>query len=216
VTKGLNPDAPVKDSGVEWLGEVPEHWEVFPIWMLFFLGRGRVISNEDIAASPGDFPVYSSQTERDGEMGRIGTYDFEGDYLTWTTDGANAGSVYQRAGRFNCTNVCGTLRLKSANKMILAYALHSLRIATAAFVRMDINPKLMNNVMASIKIPAPPIDEQLRIASRIDERTDGFEPLTSSIARQLSLLKERRAALISAAVTGQIDVRGLAPEASAA
>jgi type I restriction enzyme S subunit len=125
VTKGLNPDAPMKDSGVEWLGEVPEHWSVLPVWMLFFLGRGREISHEDIAISPGVYPVYSSQTERDGEMGKIDTYDFEGDYLTWTTDGANAGSVFQRSGRFNCTNVCGTLRAKSSTRVLLDFALQS-------------------------------------------------------------------------------------------
>lgn len=216
VTKGLNPDAPMKDSGVEWLGEVPEHWSILPVWMLFFLGRGRVISHEDIAISPGDYPVYSSQTERDGEMGKIDTFDFEGDYLTWTTDGANAGSVFQRSGRFNCTNVCGTLRAKSSTRVLLDFALQSLRLATSAFVRMDINPKLMNNVMASIKIPIPPVLEQQEIARHIRQKTERFKPLETSIALQLSLLKERRSALISAAVTGQIDARGLVPEASAA
>jgi len=213
VTKGLNPNAPMKDSGVEWLGEVPEHWTILPVWMLFFLGRGRVISHEDIASSPGDYPVYSSQTERDGEMGRINTFDFDGDYLTWTTDGANAGSVFRRAGRFNCTNVCGTLKGKPNALLILEFAFQSLRLATASFVRMDINPKLMNNVMASIKIPVPPLEEQQSIALHISQQTEEFEPLKAAIDIQLQLLKERRSALISAAVTGQIDVRGLVPEA---
>jgi type I restriction enzyme, S subunit len=212
VTKGLNPNAPMKASGVEWLGEVPEHWNILPVWMLFFIGRGRVISHEDIASSPGDYPVYSSQTEQDGEMGRIDTFDFEGDYLTWTTDGANAGSVFRRAGRFNCTNVCGTLKSKPNALVILEFAVQSLRLATASFVRMDINPKLMNNVMASIKIPVPPLEEQQSIALHISQHTEEFEPLKAAIDIQLQLLKERRSALISAAVTGQIDVRGLVTE----
>jgi type I restriction enzyme S subunit len=112
VSKGLNAEAPLKNSFIEWLGEVPAHWEVKPVWMLFTSGRGRVLSHGDIADNPGEYPVYSSQTENDGEMGTIGTYDFDGDYLTWTTDGANAGTVFRRSGRFNCTNVCGTLRAK--------------------------------------------------------------------------------------------------------
>ena len=73
-----------KPSGVEWLGDVPEHWEVCAVWQLFSLGRGRVISHEDIRENPGEYPVYSSQTENDGVLGCLGTYDFEGDYVTWT------------------------------------------------------------------------------------------------------------------------------------
>ena len=107
VTKGLDPTVKMKDSGVEWLGEVPAHWDVLPVWMLFQMGRGRVISHDEISENSGDYPVYSSQTERDGVMGSINTYDFEGDYLTWTTDGANAGTVFRRSGKFNCTAVAG-------------------------------------------------------------------------------------------------------------
>src|SRR5579859_3014518 len=97
------------DSGVEWLGEIPEHWEVMPVWALFKLGRGRVISNLEIQDNPGQYPVYSSQTEDEGILGHINTFQFDGTYLTWTTDGANAGTVFYRQGKFNCTNVCGTL-----------------------------------------------------------------------------------------------------------
>ena len=103
-----------KDSGVEWLGEVPGHWELISVWLLFELGRGRVISHEEILDNIGNYPVYSSQTENNGEMGRLATFDFEGDYLTWTTDGANAGTVFRRSGKFNCTNVCGTSNSRSA------------------------------------------------------------------------------------------------------
>src|SRR5258706_7589754 len=85
-----------KDSGVEWLGEIPEHWEIHPVWILFKLGRGRVISTQEIQDNSGIFPVYSSQTENDGILGTINTYDFDGTYLTWTTDGANAGTVFYR------------------------------------------------------------------------------------------------------------------------
>ncbi|MFN9292816.1 MAG: restriction endonuclease subunit S, partial [Planctomyces sp.] len=98
---------------VEWLGEVPEHWQLIPVWVLFDIGRGRVISHEEILDNPGDYPVYSSQTENQGVMGYLSSFEFEGDFLTWTTDGANAGTVFRRSGRFNCTNVCGTLKPKT-------------------------------------------------------------------------------------------------------
>ncbi|MFN5434085.1 MAG: restriction endonuclease subunit S, partial [Planctomyces sp.] len=134
-----------KDSGVEWLGEVPEHWQQIPVWLLFDIGRGRVISHEEILDNPGDYPVYSSQTENQGVMGYLSSFEFEGDFLTWTTDGANAGTVFRRSGRFNCTNVCGTLKPKTPI-VSLDYCRHALAISTAYFVRHDINPKLMNNV----------------------------------------------------------------------
>ena len=191
VTKGLDPNAPMKDSGIEWLGQVPAHWDVMPIWLMFELGRGRVISHEEIAAHEGPFPVYSSQTESDGEMGRIDTYDFEGDYLTWTTDGANAGTVFRRSGRFNCTNVCGTLKAKSP-AIDLGYMVCALGASTSAFVRLDINPKLMNNVMARIRVPVPPQSEQRAISSSIVMRTDGLYKLIEEATRAIGLLKERR------------------------
>ena len=80
--------------------------------MLFYLGRGRVIDNEEVVDNPGPYPVYSSQTETEGVFGYLNSYDFEGEYITWTTDGANAGTAFYRKGQFNCTNVCGTLSSK--------------------------------------------------------------------------------------------------------
>ena len=215
VTKGLDPSAPMKDSGVQWLGEVPAHWNIQAIWMLFSLGRGRVISHEDIADNPGPYPVYSSQTESGGEMGTIATFDFDGDYLTWTTDGANAGTVFVRAGKFNCTNVCGTLKAKALQS--LPFFQFALAEATGFFVRHDINPKLMNNVMSKIRVPVPSIEEQERIVDFITAQTGDFVLLIAQANAATALLLERRAALISAAVTGKIDVRGLVPaEAEAA
>ena len=213
VTKGLNSTVPMKDSGVEWLGKVPAHWDVLPVWMLFQMGRGRVISHDEIAENSGDYPVYSSQTERDGVMGSIDTYDFEGDYLTWTTDGANAGTVFRRSGKFNCTNVCGTLLPKRKDDD-LRYFVDAVGICTAAFIRHDINPKLMNNVMASIKVPVPPLMEQTAIAAYVSAFKDKETVLIQEAFTGISLLQERRSALISAAVTGKIDVRAWQPPAS--
>lgn len=206
VTKGLDPNVPMTDSGVEWLGEVPVHWDILPIWMMFELGRGRVISHSEMLDSNGRYPVYSSQTERDGVMGNIDTYDFDGDYLTWTTDGANAGTVFRRHGKFNCTNVCGTLK-PSRNDVDLDYLWSAVSISTKAFIRHDINPKLMNGVMASIRIPVPPAYEQKQIAHHLSHSLSQMEPLAQEADRLIARLQERRAALISAAVTGKIDVR---------
>ncbi len=82
---------------------------------LCIISRGRVISKDYVNDNRGIYPVYSSQTENNGEFGRISTFDFDGEYLTWTTDGANAGTVFYRMGRFSITNVCGLLKVKSSD-----------------------------------------------------------------------------------------------------
>ena len=209
VTKGVKPGVSMQKTGLPWLRSVPAHWSVIPVWLLFSLGRGRVISHEDIADRAGDYPVFSSQTERDGCMGSIGTFDFDGDYLTWTTDGANAGTVFRRSGKFNCTNVCGTLLAKGKG-LELEFAKHAIQAATSYFVRQDINPKLMNNVMAGIRIAVPPTAEQRSLVDAIDKVVIADLRVLHACEGAISLLQERRSALISAAVTGKIDVRAYA------
>ena len=204
---GLDPHPKLKPSGIDWLGDVPEHWTVTAAWHQFFLGRGRVISHEDISADPGDYPIYSSQTENEGVMGSISTYDFDGKYITWTTDGANAGTVFARQGRFNCTNVCGTLKAKNPARTDIKFVTYTLSLATAEFVRHDINPKLMNNVMKGIRVPFPPVEEQQAIADFLDRETAKIDRMVAKVETAIDRLREYRTALITAAVTGKIDVR---------
>ena len=68
------------------------------------LRRGRVMSKGYLVENSGDYPVYSSQTARNGQIGKINTFDFDGESITWTTDGANAGTVFHRTGKFSITN----------------------------------------------------------------------------------------------------------------
>lgn len=197
-----------KDSGVDWLGEIPKNWSTCAVWMRFYLGRGRVISNEEIQDNLGVYPVYSSQTLNEGVMGYIDTYDFNGDYITWTTDGANAGTVFTRAGKFNCTNVCGTLSASDPLKTNLRFYTYALSVASSWFVRHDINPKLMNNVMAGIRIPSLSPNEQRTIAAFLDYETARIDQLIAKQQQLIELLKEKRQAVISHAVT-----KGLNPNA---
>ncbi|XOQ45323.1 MAG: Type I restriction enzyme, S subunit [Clostridium sp.] len=189
-----------KDSGIEWIGEIPEHWEFRRISHICALGRGRVISKIEIAENEGEYPVYSSQTENNGVLGYINTYDFEGDYITWTTDGANAGTVFRRTGRFNCTNVCGTLKSKE-NNLDLSYLTYALSLETKRYVRLDINPKLMNNEMAKIRVLFPPSDEQKAIANFLDQKTAVIDDLIADKEKLIELLQEKRQAIITEAVT---------------
>jgi len=114
--------------------------------------------------------VFSSQTADDGVLGKINTYDHAGTYITWTTDGAHAGSVFYRDNiKFSITNVCGILSLKKENQVNFRFLYHVLSKEAKKYVSKGMgNPKLMSNVMASIKIPVPAFEEQQRIASILD------------------------------------------------
>lgn len=144
-------------------------WKEIKVKDVCDLGRGRVISSIEISKNPGIYPVYSSQSYNNGEMGRINTYDFEGDYVTWTTDGAYAGTVFFRSGKFNCTNVCGTLKAKNENEINHQFLAYKLSTVAKKYVSYVGNPKLMNNTMGAILFEIPSdIDEQRYIAHIIN------------------------------------------------
>lgn len=141
-----------------------DSWEQFKIQDIASIGRGRVISSVEISQQENPlYPVYSSQTSNDGIMGYLDDFMFEGEYISWTTDGANAGTVFYRNGKFNCTNVCGLLKLKKG------FDAHFVSLVLAEATRMYVstnlaNPKLMNNTMGNIQIRLPKLEEQKRIS----------------------------------------------------
>ncbi|HVU56471.1 MAG TPA: restriction endonuclease subunit S [Puia sp.] len=200
-----NKNYRLKDSGISYIEPIPEHWSVQRIKDQFYIGRGRVISQEELLHD-GKYPVYSSQTENNGCLGFIATYDFDTDLLTWTTDGVNAGTVFKRSGKFSCTNVCGTLKPKKKN-LDLGYTAYALHISASHNKRIDTNgAKIMNGEMAVIQIPFPPLHEQQKIASFLDAKLDTIAKITASIQAQVATLKELRKTLINDVVTGKIKV----------
>lgn len=186
------------------LGILPINWRVKRVKHLFSIGRGRVISQEELENN-GRYPVYSSQTNNNGCLGYIDTYDFDCEQLTWTTDGANAGTIFFRKGKHNCTNVCGTLKLN--NKLtILNFSAYSLGYCSQFHKRPDTNgAKIMNNEMAEICLPLPSKTEQEKIAAFLDHETAKIDTLIDKQQQLIELLKEKRQAVISHAVTKGLD-----------
>lgn len=188
-----------KTSKFKWVDEIPSHWKEGKISYLFEIGRGRVISMLDINPE-GKYPVYSSQTKDDGCMGFLDTYDFDDNFLTWTTDGANAGTVFIRSGKFNCTNVCGTLKPKKS--LDLKYFLYYLQHVTQFYKRPDTNgAKIMNNEMAAVYSLFPTINEQIRISRFLDYQTAIIDEIIQRKEKQIELLKEKRQSIINEVVT---------------
>ena len=233
VTKGLNPDAPMKDSGVEWLGEVPEHWEIMGLTKA--IGpvvdyRGRTPTKCDSGTL-----LVTAKNIRHGEI----DYSLSEEYV----DPLEAEELLQR-GRpelgdvlFTMEAPLGQVALVDREDIALAqrvvkfqgirdrmtnsylmwwlvgshcqYQLNSLSTGSTA---LGIKASKLSAVICAV----PPISEQQAIDARIRDFTAQFSSVHAVALDQIELLQERRSALISAAVTGQIDVRGLVPEASAA
>ena len=150
-------------------------WTEIEIGKAFQVTRGYVLPATVVRQDASEeyiYPVYSSQTKDNGLMGYYNDYLYE-NAITWTTDGANAGTVHYRSGKFYCTNVCGVLLSDEGNaNRCVAEILGSVSKKYVSYVG---NPKLMNNVMSEIKIYVPTIAEQKKIddfISVIDHRIE--------------------------------------------
>ena len=143
-----------------------DDWEQRKVEELFKITRGYVLSatlTSESKDNKNKYPVYSSQTQNNGLMGYYNDYLYD-TAITWTTDGANAGTVRFRPGKFYCTNVCGVLLSDKgyANKM-MGEALNNIAKKYVSYVG---NPKLMNNVMAEIPLNYPNnLNEQNQISN---------------------------------------------------
>ena len=125
---------------VEWL----------PLGEIAVLRRGRVMSKEYLMENVGEYPVYSSQTARNGTIGSIDTFDFDGEFVSWTTDGANAGTVFYRTGKFSITNVCGVIKSNGQSLLSHKFLYYWLSIEAQRHVSSGMgNPKLMSHQVRS-------------------------------------------------------------------
>ena len=220
VTKGLNPDAPMKDSGVEWLGEVPEHWEVLPVRRCIE-ARNNLRTPIDVASRlemEGDYPYYGPT----GILSHIDRFMVEGKYFLIGEDGDHF-LKFERLpmsllvlGRFNVNNHAHLLR---GGPLCLT------EWGALFFEHKDLQPwlikqgigryKLRKEKLMEIPMTLPPLHEQLNILDAIEAQRAKSTQAKTKCSELIELLQERRSALISAAVTGQIDVRGLEQELAA-
>ena len=199
----------MKDSGIDWIGKIPEEWRIKRVKDIFNIGRGVVIAASELKKEPDEkniYPVYSSATEKNGVIGYLEDYKFDEDLITWTTDGVNAGTIFKRSGKFNCTNVCGTLKAKEKKKINLNYFKFMLISQTRFYKRPDINgAKIMNNEMARIIVSVPPLETQKKIADYLDVEVSLLDKQVSLLERKYALLGDYKDALIFETVTQGLD-----------
>lgn len=201
VTKGLNPNAPMRDSGVEWLGEVPAHWEIKRISYVALLKSGDAIVAEQIEVE-GDFPVFGGN----GLRGYTNEFNHEGNYILIGRQGALCGNVNYGKGKFWASEHAVVvhpflpLNIRWFGETLRAMNLNQYNVSAA-------QPGLAVANITCLKIPFPSIEEQTAIANSLDHETAKIDVLIAKQQEAIKLMQERRTALISAAVTGKIDVR---------
>ena len=150
------------------------------------ISRGKVYSKQYIQNNKGVYPVYSSQTENNGELGKINSFDLDGEYVTWTTDGVYAGTTFYREGKFSITNVCGLLEIKDKNKINTKYLNYILSNKAKLYVNRNTNnPKLMSNVMENIQIPIPPLEIQTKIVNILDKLQDYSKDIKTGLPLEI-------------------------------
>lgn len=204
VTRGLNPDAPMKDSGIEWLDEVPEHWEVKRLKYLCNIQTGS--RNTENAIDNGKYPFFV----RSQKVERINSKTFNCEAVLTAGDGVGVGKVYHYIdGEFDFHQRVYMLnKFKLTSGMFIFNYLEQnfYKVAMAGQAKSTVD-SLRLPLFLNFEITVPPKSEQDEIIKYIDNIKETFDLLTSNTNKAIKLMKERKKALISAAVTGKIDVR---------
>jgi type I restriction enzyme S subunit len=220
VTKGLNPDAPMKDSGIEWLGKIPEHWEVRKCKHLSLIKRGA-------SPRPIDDPSFFND---DGAYSwvRISDVTASNKYLEiseqrLSTLGKSKSVALEPGELF--VSICATIgkpiitKIKCCIHDGFVYFPHLKENREYLFYifsggelykglgKQGTQVNLNTDIIGDIKLTLPPLTEQQAIAQFLDRETAKIDTLVTKTRISIDKLKEYRTALISAAVTGKIDIR---------
>ena len=206
VTRGLDPNVRLKPSGVEWLGDVPEHWEVRRLKTICGMKSGEGITAESIEAI-GEYPVYGGN----GLRGYASSYTHDGGFALIGRQGALCGNVHIARGQFWASEHAVVAALDVGHDIdwfgaiLTAMTLNQYSIAAA-------QPGLAVERVLNLHLPVPPKLEQKNVANHIGVATAGIDAAVARARRQIELLQEYRTKLIADVVTGKLDVREAAAQ----
>ncbi|MCW3780353.1 NADAR domain-containing protein [Defluviimonas salinarum] len=209
VTRGLNPDAPMKPTGIDWMPEVPAHWEVIPLRHLSTCLDGRRVPLEASAREKmlGDIPYWGANQIID----HLNDFLFDEDLILLGEDGApffdrNKPVAFFSQGKVWPNNHIHVLRPKPGNRP--EFIVHALNCADYTnYVGGATRDKLTQSYMKAIPIPVPPKDEQDVILDRLTQECTPLETTAERAAREIGFIQEYRERLIADVVTGKLDVR---------
>lgn len=206
VTKGLDPDVKMKDSGIEWIGEVPEHWELVKLKRFISVMNGKEIDVEKEIGDLDAIDVFGSG----GVFKKTDKFIFEGESVLFGRKGTIGKPIYVNQAFWTVDTMYYTKFYEDAFPKwfyyllsVFPWGIHTTNTALPSLVGTD----LENNLCA-----IPSYNEQLDIARYLDKKTFQINDAIFNIKEQISKLKEYRESLIYEAVTGKIDVRDYVTE----
>ena len=207
VTKGLNPNAKMKDSGVEWIGEVPEHWQLLPYRYLFYnLDKLRMpITADQRSRNNPQYDYYGAS----GVIDKIDYYNVDDKVLLIGEDGANLlmrnlPLIYKAEGKFWVNNHAHILKPIRDDYDFLAYVMEAADYTL--YITGSAQPKLSQSNLNCVKLPIPPISEQKQIVDYLSKRTGKIDEAINESNKMISLLQERKQIIINEVVTGKVKV----------
>jgi len=227
VTKGLDPTVPMKDSGEEWLGEVPAHWDVLNFNLLVYIAEGQVnpklqpysdmllIAPNHVESATGRLLYLETAEEQGADSGKYLCQ--EGD-VVYSKIRPALRKVCVAPKACLCSADMYPMRGHSGleNRYLFWFILSE---PFSAFALLESDrvamPKINRESLGGLKLARPPAEEQRSIAAFLNQEAQQVDALIDEALSGVGLLNERRSALISAAVTGKIDVRGWQPPARA-
>ena len=223
VTKGLNPNANMKASGVEWLGEIPGHWEVSRLGYAFRLQAGFAFQSESFTYE--GVPIVKMSNLKEGQLDLSSTTKIPddqcmpefalevGDLVIGMSGSINNFAVVgerdlpcqlnQRAGRFLETGLKATFYPYLRYLVSSVVFMEQMELTASGTAQANISSEEIGH----FSIALPSVEEQRAIAAFLDRETACIDALIEKVKKSIALLREYRTSLISAAVTGKIDVR---------
>jgi type I restriction enzyme, S subunit len=225
VTKGLDANVPMKDSGVEWLGEIPAHWDTWKISHIFkTIGSGTTppTSNQEFYNGQNNWVTTSElrdnlifETKKKITQEAIDNFSalkiYSPDTLLIALYGATIGRIGLLKTNAAINQAC--CALGNPRNLIINFAFYCLYASRNWIINLSYGggqPNISQEIIRKLKLPVPSIDEQGAIAEYLNCETVRIDHLITEIEASIDLLRQQRTALISAAVTGRIDVRGQA------
>ncbi|WP_192878771.1 restriction endonuclease subunit S [Haemophilus haemolyticus] len=206
VTKGLNPAAPMKNSGVEWLGDVPAHWDIVGISKLFMLKAGGDLQPDFFSREKDDehcYPIYTNANDEHAVYGYTSKKRFNADSITVSGRGDIGFAVY-RDHDFDA--IIRLLVLSPLKKLDCKYYTYSINALLDFNFESSAVAQLSTVQLAQYKLLLPSYEEQTAIANYLDQETAKIDRLCETVNQTIGRLKEYRTALITQAVTGKIKV----------
>ena len=197
VTKGLDPTVPMKPSGVEWIGEIPEHWGIKKLKYLCKMNSGMNLTSEEIS-EVGDYPVYGGN----GIRGYYSKYNNDSSCVLVGRQGALCGNIQLGVAPFWATDHAVVVKeLSGYGKKYAFYALTAMNLNRLSMAAAQ--PGLSVEKIICEFSPVPPSVEQESIASALESKVVGIETVLETKYEQLEILKQQRQSVIFEYVTGK-------------